>query len=83
MRIIVRELIAGAHQRRRPRRGDGRWLCSPSITTGKLALTAALALIVDLFVAAVGGILAPLILERLGRDPAVSSSIIVTFMTDF
>ncbi len=49
---------------------------------GKLALTAALALIVDLFVAAVGGILAPLILERLGRDPAVSSSIIVTFLTD-
>jgi magnesium transporter len=48
----------------------------------KLALTAGLALIVDIFVAAVGGILAPLILERLGRDPAVSSSIIVTFLTD-
>jgi magnesium transporter len=48
----------------------------------KLALTAALALIVDIFVAAVGGILAPLILERMGRDPAVSSSILVTFLTD-
>jgi magnesium transporter len=48
----------------------------------KLALTAALALIADIFVAAVGGILAPLILERMGRDPAVSSSIIVTFLTD-
>jgi magnesium transporter len=48
----------------------------------KLALTAGLALIVDLFVAASGGLLAPLILERMGRDPAVSSSIIVTFLTD-
>jgi magnesium transporter len=48
----------------------------------KLALTAGLALIADIFVASVGGILAPLILERMGRDPAVSSSIIVTFLTD-
>jgi len=48
----------------------------------KLALTAGLALIADIFVAAVGGIVAPLILERMGRDPAVSSSIIVTFLTD-
>jgi magnesium transporter len=48
----------------------------------KLALTASLALVADIFVAAVGGILAPLILERMGRDPAVSSSIIVTFLTD-
>jgi magnesium transporter len=48
----------------------------------KLALTAGLALVVDIFIAAAGGILAPLILERLGRDPAVSSSIIVTFLTD-
>ncbi|MBV9997163.1 MAG: magnesium transporter [Caulobacteraceae bacterium] len=48
----------------------------------KLALTAGLALVADIFVAAVGGIVAPLLLERVGRDPAVSSSIIVTFLTD-
>jgi magnesium transporter len=48
----------------------------------RLALTAGLALLVDIFVAAMGGTLAPLILERMGRDPAVSSSIIVTFLTD-
>ena len=30
-----------------------------------------------------GGILAPLALERMGRDPAVSSSVFVTFLTDF
>ena len=80
-RIIVRELIAGL--------ANGMGL---AVVMGaavmlfyhdyKLALTAALALIADIFVAAVGGILAPLILERMGRDPAVSSSIIVTFLTD-
>jgi magnesium transporter len=49
----------------------------------KLALTAALALMADIIIAAVIGIVAPLALERLGRDPAVSSPIIVTFTTDF
>jgi magnesium transporter len=49
----------------------------------KLALTAALALMADIVIAAIIGILAPLALERLGRDPAVSSPIIVTFTTDF
>jgi magnesium transporter len=49
---------------------------------GWLALTIALALIVNLFVASVAGILAPLTLDRLGRDPAVSSSVFVTFVTD-
>ncbi|RYG16878.1 MAG: magnesium transporter, partial [Caulobacteraceae bacterium] len=49
----------------------------------KLSLTVALALVVNLFVASVAGILAPLTLEKLGRDPAVSSSVFVTFVTDF
>jgi magnesium transporter len=49
----------------------------------RLAITVALALVANIFVAAVGGILAPLALERMGRDPAVSSSIFVTFLTDF
>jgi magnesium transporter len=49
----------------------------------KLSLVVFLAIIANLFVAALGGILAPIVLERLGRDPAVSSSVVVTFMTDF
>jgi len=49
----------------------------------RLAITVALALVANIFVAAVGGILAPLALERMGRDPAVSSSVFVTFLTDF
>jgi magnesium transporter len=48
----------------------------------KLSLVVFLAIIANLFVAALGGILAPIVLERLGRDPAVSSSVVVTFMTD-
>jgi magnesium transporter len=49
----------------------------------RLAWTMGLAIIVNLFVAALAGILAPIVLERLGRDPAVSSSVVVTFATDF
>jgi magnesium transporter len=49
----------------------------------RLALVVALAIIANFFVAALGGILAPIVLDRVGRDPAVSSSVVVTFMTDF
>ncbi len=49
----------------------------------RLALTVGLALIANIFTAGLAGILAPLLLERLGRDPAVSSPILVTFLTDF
>jgi len=49
----------------------------------RLSLTIALALVINLFVASLAGILAPLILQRFGRDPAVSSSVFVTFTTDF
>ena len=49
----------------------------------RLALTVGLAIVANFFVAALAGILAPIILDRLGRDPAVSSSVLVTFATDF
>jgi magnesium transporter len=49
----------------------------------RLALTVSLALVANIFIAAVGGILVPLALEKTGRDPAVSSSIFITFLTDF
>jgi len=50
---------------------------------GKLAIIVGSALIANIFTAALGGILMPLALEKMGRDPAVSSSIFVTFLTDF
>jgi magnesium transporter len=49
----------------------------------RLSLTFGLALIVNLFVAALAGAMVPLALEKFGRDPAVSSSVFVTFVTDF
>jgi len=49
----------------------------------KLSLVVAAAVLANFFVAALAGILAPILLERAGRDPAVSSSVVVTFMTDF
>lgn len=48
-----------------------------------LSLAFGLALIINLFMASLAGALIPLALERAGRDPAVSSSVFVTFVTDF
>lgn len=49
----------------------------------RLSLTFGLALIVNLFMASLAGAFVPLALDRMGRDPAVSSSVFVTFVTDF
>src|SRR5690606_3448775 len=42
----------------------------------------ATAMIVNMFVAAVAGILIPLLLDRVGADPAVASAVFVTSVTD-
>lgn len=47
-----------------------------------LALAIFLAVVINLSCAGLVGILAPLTLERFGADPAVSSSVFVTFVTD-
>jgi magnesium transporter len=47
-----------------------------------LALAIFLAVLINLTCAGLAGILAPLTLARFGADPAVSSSIFVTFVTD-
>jgi magnesium transporter len=47
-----------------------------------LAVVVALAMIINLFAAAVAGILIPLVLEKLGHDPAVSSVVFLTTVTD-
>ncbi len=82
MRIIGRELAVGLMNGSAVglMMGAGLFLWQHDL---KLSLVVFLAIIANLFVAALGGILAPIALERLGRDPAVSSSVVVTFMTDF
>ncbi|MDO8902902.1 MAG: magnesium transporter [Phenylobacterium sp.] len=49
----------------------------------RLCIAFAAALVINMFVAAAAGALVPLALERMGRDPAVSSAVFVTFVTDF
>jgi magnesium transporter len=47
-----------------------------------LALAVGLAVLINLSMGGVVGILTPLLLARFGADPAVSSSVLVTFITD-
>lgn len=47
-----------------------------------LALSIALAVIINFACAGLAGILVPMTLRRFGADPAVSSSVFVTFVTD-
>ena len=49
---------------------------------GTLGIVIAAALVINLFSAAVAGILVPLALDRLGFDPAVASTTFVTTITD-
>jgi magnesium transporter len=49
---------------------------------GKLGVVIAAAMLFNLLAAALAGILIPLTLERLGFDPAVSSGVFVTTVTD-
>ncbi|MBW8445741.1 MAG: magnesium transporter [Arenimonas sp.] len=42
----------------------------------------ATAMLINMFAAAVGGILIPLLLDKVGADPAVSSAVFVTAVTD-
>lgn len=55
------------------------WLLYRSLSIG-LVMTAAMLL--NLIVAALVGIGVPLLLHRLGRDPALGSSVLLTFTTD-
>lgn len=48
----------------------------------ELGLVIALAIIINLIVAALGGILVPVVLEKLGADPALASGTFVTTLTD-
>ena len=41
-----------------------------------------LAILLNLLIGALIGILVPLLLERMGRDPAMGSSVLLTFSTD-
>ena len=48
----------------------------------ELGVVIAVAVTLNLIVAAISGILIPMLLDRFGADPAISSSIFVTMTTD-
>jgi magnesium transporter len=81
-RVILRELAVGLFNGAAMGGllGLGAWLWWRD---WKLSMVLLLAVLANFFVASVGGILAPIVLDRSKRDPAVSSSVLVTFMTDF
>ena len=47
-----------------------------------VALVIGLAVLINLCAAALAGTLMPLILDKFGRDPAVASPVLVTWITD-
>ncbi|MEY4083627.1 MAG: magnesium transporter [Pseudomonadota bacterium] len=58
------------------------WLYSDTSQGAMLGLTMMLAIVLNLLIAALIAILVPLVLERFGRDPAMGSSVLLTFSTD-
>ena len=82
MRVIWRELAVGVFNggSMGSLLGFATWIFWHDI---RLSVVVGLAVLANFFVAALGGILAPIVLDRFGRDPAVSSSVVVTFMCDF
>jgi len=47
-----------------------------------LGFVMASAMVLNLILAAIMGVLMPLLMHRLGKDPAVGSSVLITAMTD-
>ncbi len=58
------------------------WLYSNTPHGTMLALTMMLAMVLNLLIGTLIGLLVPLTLQRLGRDPAIGSSVLLTFSTD-
>ena len=48
----------------------------------KLGMVMTAAMILNLLLSAIMGVMIPLVMNRFGRDPAVGSSVLITAMTD-
>ncbi len=59
--------------------GVGVWLYMGDVQVGQIM---AIAMIINLLVAGIAGILVPIILDKLNTDPAVSSTVFLTTITD-
>ncbi|HCB75710.1 MAG TPA: magnesium transporter, partial [Sphingomonas bacterium] len=54
----------------------------PDLGGGTLPLVIAAAMLTNILIAGLAGVLVPVTLERFGQDPAVASSVFVTMVTD-
>lgn len=80
-RVVMKELVAGALN------GVGvAAVCAAGVylwsSSEGLALVMALSMLISMTIAGVSGALVPIVLKRLGQDPAQSSSIVLTTVTD-
>lgn len=58
------------------------WLYNETEQGFMLGATMMLAMTLNLLIAALIGLIVPLVLQRIGRDPAIGSSVLLTFSTD-
>lgn len=58
------------------------WIYSDSPRGWLIGVTLLLAMVMNMAVGALVGVFVPLLLERAGRDPAMGSSVLLTFTTD-
>ena len=58
------------------------WLYNDTDQGVVLGLTMMLAMLLNLLIGALIGLLVPYVLDRIGRDPALGSSVLLTFSTD-
>ena len=57
-------------------------LAAGALFTPLMGVVIALAMIINIAIAGLAGVLVPVIFERLDQDPAVASSVFVTMITD-
>jgi magnesium transporter len=57
-------------------------LAAGVLFTPMMGVVIALAMIINIAIAGLAGVLVPVIFERLDQDPAVASSVFVTMITD-
>jgi magnesium transporter len=58
------------------------WIYSDSPQGWLIGVTMMVAMVLNMLVGSLVGMFVPLALERLGRDPAMGSSVLLTFTTD-
>ncbi len=62
--------------------GQWSWRCLPWFGNGAVSIIIGTAMIITLALGAVAGAVIPLVLKRMGIDPAVAGGVLLTTVTD-